>query len=151
MCCLGLAVTMDWHRREKKATWWEYFRLSGLPAEELFDERGDFRAELCLLNGRGAYPPLQLSAAGCRVPWRGSARSSRSTFEHRLVDIKKQGDTAGLHPEAVFEFSDVPTQVRAESLVKIGEHVADPVRPSGGGSLLPPESITESASSALGR
>jgi hypothetical protein len=34
-----LAHTLDWHRRENKAVWWDYFRLSALSAEELVDER----------------------------------------------------------------------------------------------------------------
>jgi uncharacterized protein len=34
-----LAHILDWHRREDKATWWEYFRLRALSAEELLDER----------------------------------------------------------------------------------------------------------------
>src|SRR6185436_4470281 len=33
-----LAFLLDWHRREDKAGWWEYFRLRDLPDEELFDE-----------------------------------------------------------------------------------------------------------------
>ena len=34
-----LANLLDWHRREEKATWWEYFRLKALSADELLDER----------------------------------------------------------------------------------------------------------------
>src|SRR5258708_1219089 len=34
-----LAHTLDWHRREEKTVWWEYFRLSGLSNDDLFDER----------------------------------------------------------------------------------------------------------------
>ena len=34
-----LAYLLDWHRREVKATWWEYFRLAALTADELIDER----------------------------------------------------------------------------------------------------------------
>jgi predicted RecB family nuclease len=34
-----LAYLLDYHRRENKATWWEYFRLSDLPVEEWYDER----------------------------------------------------------------------------------------------------------------
>ena len=30
---------LDWHRREEKAAWWEYFRLRDLPDEDLLDER----------------------------------------------------------------------------------------------------------------
>ena len=34
-----LANLLDWHRRESKADWWEYFRLKDLTDEELLDER----------------------------------------------------------------------------------------------------------------
>ena len=34
-----LANILDWHRRELKTAWWEYFRLSDLSADELRDER----------------------------------------------------------------------------------------------------------------
>jgi predicted RecB family nuclease len=34
-----LANILDWHRREEKAVWWEYFRLAGLSAEDLLGER----------------------------------------------------------------------------------------------------------------
>ena len=34
-----LANMLDWHRREQKASWWEYFRLQALPDEELIEEK----------------------------------------------------------------------------------------------------------------
>ena len=34
-----MANLLDWHRREAKADWWEYFRLKDLTDEDLFDER----------------------------------------------------------------------------------------------------------------
>src|SRR4029077_16376613 len=34
-----LAHLLDWHRREDKAPWWEFFRLRDLTEEELLDER----------------------------------------------------------------------------------------------------------------
>ena len=34
-----LAALLDWHRREDKADWWEYFRLRDLADEDLLDER----------------------------------------------------------------------------------------------------------------
>ena len=34
-----LAHVLDWHRREEKALWWEYFRLRDLSSEELIEER----------------------------------------------------------------------------------------------------------------
>ena len=34
-----LAHMIEWHRREEKAPWWEYFRLKSLTDEELLEER----------------------------------------------------------------------------------------------------------------
>ena len=34
-----MAYLLDWHRREDKAEWWEYFRLLELSDEELLDEK----------------------------------------------------------------------------------------------------------------
>ena len=34
-----LANILDWHRREEKAAWWEFFRLSDSSVDELIDER----------------------------------------------------------------------------------------------------------------
>jgi predicted RecB family nuclease len=34
-----IAYLLDWHRRENKAEWWEYFRLKDLDADALLDER----------------------------------------------------------------------------------------------------------------
>src|SRR5205814_8607277 len=34
-----LAHALDWHRREEKVKWWEYYRMRELPEEELYDEK----------------------------------------------------------------------------------------------------------------
>jgi hypothetical protein len=34
-----LAHLLDWHRREAKASWWEFFRLRDLSEDELFGEK----------------------------------------------------------------------------------------------------------------
>ena len=34
-----LAQMLEWHRREDRAVWWEYFRLRDLTDEEMLDER----------------------------------------------------------------------------------------------------------------
>jgi hypothetical protein len=45
-----LANVLDWHRRENEAVWWEYFRLSVLSSEELFDELIDEPTALSMLG-----------------------------------------------------------------------------------------------------
>lgn len=37
-----LAQMLDWHRREEKAVWWEFFRLADLAAEDLLEDRAGF-------------------------------------------------------------------------------------------------------------
>jgi hypothetical protein len=41
------------------------------------------------------------------------------------LDIKKRGDSAGIHPDAIFFHSVIKTDVLANSLVGIGQWVAD--------------------------
>jgi uncharacterized protein len=47
------------------------------------------------------------------------------SLDDRTIDIKKRGDTAGLHPDGIFAHNSVGTEVLAESLFRIGEWVAD--------------------------
>ncbi|WP_271611493.1 TM0106 family RecB-like putative nuclease [Bradyrhizobium sp. CCBAU 21360] len=47
-----LAHMLDWHAREKKSVWWEYFRLRDLSAEDLLHER-DALADLVFLEECG--------------------------------------------------------------------------------------------------
>jgi hypothetical protein len=58
-----LANVLDWHRRENKAVWWEYFRLSALSSEELMDERSALSQ---LAFGRGSPAAMTLHAAVLR-------------------------------------------------------------------------------------
>ncbi len=132
-----LAAMLDWHGREKKAVWWEYFRLSALSVEDLLHER-DGLAELEFVQSVGGTDKVPVhrysfalqdtdirpgddlrSAGGEKF---GSVREI--SLESRTIDIKKRKDTADVHPEAVFAHSFVDTQVLADSLFRIGEYVA---------------------------
>ena len=76
-----LAYLLDWHRREAKAGWWEYYRLVEMPEEDLFDEPSavaglEFveRVELVLHKTSGKptgavvdryrYPPQEMEIRG---------------------------------------------------------------------------------------
>jgi len=52
-----LAYSIDWHRREEKAGWWEYFRLKASQPAELLDEKAG-------LGGMEHTGTLELSARG---------------------------------------------------------------------------------------
>lgn len=133
-----LAYILDWHRREEKAVWWEYFRLAALSAEDLLDERGAL-SNLTFLEAAGgtakapihrySFPPQETELRGDEdlraLGGNKFGKVEAISLEHRTVDIKKRQDSAALHPEAVFAHNIVPTQVLADALVLIGEHVAD--------------------------
>src|SRR5262249_3538404 len=131
-----LAYVLDWHRREEKAAWWEYFRLCDLSVEDLLEERAAISG-LTFVGSIGgtAKAPMHRyrfsvqdtdlrgdedlrSVGGARF---GSVEAI--SLEDRTIDIKKRKDTAGFHPEAVFAHLIVPSQVLADALVRIGEYV----------------------------
>lgn len=132
-----LGNTLDWHRREQKAVWWEYFRLAVLLADELTDERAGL-AGLTYLEPVGGtakapvhryqFPPQETELRGGEdLRAVGGAKFGiveAISFEDRTVDIKKRQDSAGLHPEAVFAHKVVDAQVLAEALFRLGEYVA---------------------------
>jgi predicted RecB family nuclease len=133
-----LAFMLDWHGRENKAVWWEYFRLRDLSAEDLLHERAGL-ADLTFLEQAGgtAKAPLHryrfalqdtdIRAEDDLNSIGGDKFGSVVTIslDDRTIDIKKRGDSAGLHPEAIFAHNFVKTQVLADSLMRIGEYVAD--------------------------
>ncbi|MEZ5833316.1 MAG: TM0106 family RecB-like putative nuclease [Dongiaceae bacterium] len=132
-----LANLIDWHRREQKAVWWEYFRLSALSAEDLLHERSGLSG-LSFVGGAGgtarapihrySFPPQETDLRGgeklrnCGGNEFGAVEAI--SLEQRTVDIKKRQDSAAIHPQAVFAHDYVGTGVMAEALLRIGEHVA---------------------------
>ena len=133
-----LANILDWHRREEKAVWWEYFRLRELTADELLDEQaslgglqfigeagGTARAPIHRYN----FPLQETSLRGgeglksCGGDDLG--RLDAVDSQNRIIDIKKRGTMSDVHPEAVFAHDVVRTDSLKEALVQIGRHVAE--------------------------
>lgn len=132
-----LAHCLDWHRREQKAVWWEFFRLADLTADDLLDERAGLSG-LTFVGPQGGtarapihryeFPPQECDLRGGEELHQGQSKFGTVeaiSIEERWVDIKKRQDTALLHPEAVFGHRVVSAQVLADSLVRLGEYVAD--------------------------
>ncbi len=132
-----LAHILGWHRREKKALWWEYFRLADLAAEDLLDERAGL-AGLSYVSVTGGtakapvhryhFPPQETELRGdedlCNVGGAKLGKVEAISLEGRWIDIKKRGDNATLHPDAIFAHKDIDVSVLAEALVSIGGYVA---------------------------
>lgn len=130
-----LAHILDWHRRENKAKWWEFFRLREVPEEDLIDESaalaglrfvGTTGGTLKAPVHRYSYPPQDADVRDLNLFSPGGRRLG--TLEDwdsdaRTIDIKKRGDTASLHPTALFGNTVIGMDAHAESLMRTAEFV----------------------------
>ncbi len=133
-----LAYLLEWHRRESKATWWEFYRLCELTEAELFDERAAIAGLRFVARiGGTARSPID------RYTYPAQDTDVREEDELRLADsvgtalgqveaidraartvaIKKRGAQADVHPSAVFAHSRIDTDVLADALLRLAEDV----------------------------
>ncbi|MPZ32040.1 MAG: TM0106 family RecB-like putative nuclease [Rhodospirillales bacterium] len=131
-----LAYILDWHRREEKTAWWEYFRLGALSDEELLDERAALSGLTFLeqVGGTARAPVHRYRFPAQETELRGDeelhsqgkkfGKVDDISMENRTVDIKKRQDTRDIHPTAIYAHRVIDSKVLAEALVRIGEHVA---------------------------
>lgn len=135
-----LAQLLEWHRREDKAIWWEYFRLIDLSDEELRDERVAiaglqfvkrvdkikksfvdryrFPAQETEIRRGNKLKRLdeEVSAFGEVVEIDAAART---------IDIKKGPSIEDQHASTIFVHDVVKTYVLRDALLRIGEWVAE--------------------------
>jgi uncharacterized protein len=140
-----LAYMLDYHRREDKASWWEYFRLCDLAEEDLYDERAAMagvtfveRVGLGVSKKTGRstrsvidryrYPAQEMEIdPGDEVWLQDRAPFGKVIAVDRVgltIDVKKGPMRAGLHPSAMFAFSYVRSEAMETALLAIGESVA---------------------------
>ncbi len=133
-----LAHLLDWHRREDKAPWWEFFRLCELPEDELLDEKLAIAGLRFLKRVGGtakcpidsySYPPQDTEirkGGSLRLP-QGKPFGDVDTIdrEARIINVKKRALQAEVHPTAVFAHSVVPSDVLANVLLAFADHVIE--------------------------
>ena len=133
-----LANILDWHRREEKAVWWEYFRLADLSEEDLLEERaglsgltyvGDAGGTVLAPIHQYRFPPQETELRGGEelrnLGGDKLGKVEAISLDDCTVDIKKRQDSAAVHPRAVFAHTYVKAQVLKDSLFRIGEYVAE--------------------------
>ena len=131
-----LSHLLDWHRRELKSEWWEFYRLGELTDEDLLDERSALSG-LRFVERLG----VQRNIPTDRYAFDKQETNIRAGEElcakkekigevvgidlaTRLVDIKKMKKTAEVHPAAVYAKDIGPgTDVLADALHRIGRWV----------------------------
>jgi uncharacterized protein len=132
-----LSHLLDWHRREVKSEWWEFYRLGELTDDELLDERAalsglQFVERLAVQRNiptdRYAYEKQETNVrTGDELCVKKEKVGTVVEIDlaARLVDIKKTKKTAEVHPSAVYARDIGPgTDVLADVLYHIGTWVS---------------------------
>jgi uncharacterized protein len=139
-----LAYLLDWHRREDKAGWWEFYRLRDLPEEDLFDEPQAVAGlhavtrvrEVVSKTGkvtgsvvdRYRYPAQDMEiregdelkiADGKKY-----ADVSRVDRKTMTIDVQKGKTKADVHATAAFVHNHVNTGVLEEAIDRIAGTIA---------------------------
>ena len=130
-----LAHMMEFHRREEKAAWWEFFRLRDLDPENYEGERrtlsgltyaGVIEASRAPLQ-QYRFPAQELDARrgddvyavdGTKV-----GQVAEVNHEERTIGVKKMMATADVHPRDVFFHTQVSSKPLRESLIRLGDSV----------------------------
>jgi uncharacterized protein len=132
-----LANLLDWHRREDKVAWWEFFRLKALTEEELLDEKAAisglrFVERVGLKRkipiDRYAFEKQETEVRTCdKVCEKGERIGEVVAIDipRRTIDIKKTRKTADIHPTSVFVNGVGPnSEAMADALFRLGEWVS---------------------------
>ena len=134
------AGVLDFHRREDKAAWWEFFRLHECTPEELAEESlalvglvyksrvgGTDKAPI----HRYRFAPQETKIGGGeQIFTAGEQEQSVGTVEgvdlgERTIDVKKRVAAKGVHPADAVALNFVNSTVLRESLLRVGGDVSD--------------------------
>jgi predicted RecB family nuclease len=137
--CWLLAQMLEWHRREEKSSWWEYFRLCELSDEELQEDRNALGGLECI----GEVDHIKRSVVyRYKFPSQDHAidrahevhdpRTQHRAGEvvaiddhNRTIDLKRGTASQVPHPTALVPFDIVGSTVLSDSLFRFASHVAE--------------------------
>jgi len=136
--CWLMAQLLEWHRREEKAAWWEYFRLLDLPLEDYEDERSALAGlEFVETVGgsprkaisRYAFPPQEHDVRRgddvcVREINQPIGRIDAIDVAGHTVDIEHPSRYADTRPERVFVRRMVSPKPKPSVLLEIGRWIA---------------------------
>ncbi|HLJ45460.1 MAG TPA: TM0106 family RecB-like putative nuclease [Bryobacteraceae bacterium] len=131
-----LSNLLDWHRRELKSEWWEFYRLGELSDEDLLDEKSALSGlhfverlgvQRNIPTDRYAFEKQETDVrAGDELCLKGEKLGEVVSIDiaMRTVDIKKTKKTAEIHPFAAYVKDIGPgTDILAEAVYRIGAWV----------------------------
>jgi predicted RecB family nuclease len=134
-----LAHALDWHRREEKVKWWEFFRMKDLSEEELYEEKTavaglSLRQRMPKTSPRERAPIDQYHYPSQECSIRkgdtlytldeqkfGDVVTADPTA--RTFDVKKPLKLDGFHPSSVFAHSRYRTDEQSGSILRLADWI----------------------------
>ena len=134
-----LAQMLEYHRREDKSAWWEYFRQCDLTDDEVVEDKN---ALGCLkyvgpigqvkrsIVHRYSFPPQDHSIDRARQVHDPKTRASAGTVVaiddlNGTIDIKRGTASAVPHPPALIPQNVLGAEAQHDSLMRLGIWVAE--------------------------
>ena len=140
-----LAYLLDWHRREEKSGWWDYFRLRDLPKEDLLEEGGavaglEFAERVDVVLNKKTQKPTGSVIDRYRYPVqemeirRGDTLKLKTEDKfgdveavdrrQQTLDVRKGPKMADNHPDSAFVHNYINASVIEDAVYSIGAAVA---------------------------
>ncbi len=131
-----LAQLLDWHRREEKSTWWEYYhRLNELTDEERVDDDGCIgclryegvvdRPKKWFVHRYRFDPQENEVGVGSRLtdPATGESPGQVVAIDQvaGILDLRREATGTAPHPTSVVPLDLYPTQQQRDSLMRMGD------------------------------
>ncbi len=136
-----LAHALDWHRREEKVKWWEFFRMKEFSDEELLDEKNalaglSLRQRMLKMSPRERapidqyhYPPQECSIRpGDKLFTLDENKFGEVVAADpvaRTIDVKKLIKLDGLQPASVFAHSHYGTEEQSDSILRLADWIVE--------------------------
>lgn len=138
-----LAHLLDYHRREDKAIWWEYFRLRDLSEEDLYDEpqavaglkfvsRVDQKLHARTgkptgtVTDRYSFPVQEMEIEDGELKLKDGMTFGKVLDVDRAartIDVQKGPKQAENHPTSAFSFTYIPSSAQESSIEAIATRV----------------------------
>jgi predicted RecB family nuclease len=133
-----MAHLLEWHRREEKAAWWEYYRLRDLPLEDYEEERSALAGLMFVATvggtarvsvNRYSFPAqdhdIRRKDEACTPP-DGDVLGEVVAVDvgAHTIDIQQKANRANERPERIFVKRQVPSGTKPAVLLEIGRWIA---------------------------
>jgi predicted RecB family nuclease len=134
-----LAQMLEYHRREDKSAWWEYFRLCDLTPDELVEDKnalgrlkyvGPIGQVKRSIVHRYCFPPQDNSIDRAFQVHDPKTKASAGTFVtvddvKGTIDLKRGINSQVPHPTALVPQNVLGSEAQHDSLMRLGQSVAE--------------------------